>query len=88
MHGDLDWHGVLRLEPELTRLERDGVRDLTLDLGDLAFLDSTGLRLVIEAAEAAGRRDGTLRLWPGRDEVQRVFRVAGLEDVLPFDAAP
>jgi anti-sigma B factor antagonist len=63
------------------------VRDLTLDLSGLDFLDSTGVRLVVEAADAARRRGGTLRLRPGREEVQRVFRVTGLEDVLPFDAA-
>ena len=87
LHGDLDWNGVLRLEPELSRLlGEEGVRELTLDLAGLGFLDSTGMGLVIETSEAARRGEHELHLRPGPEEVQRVFRVAGVEDVLPFNS--
>ena len=83
-HGELDLatqdelRGVLRAE-----IERGGV---TLDLSALRFLDSSGLRLILETAEAA-RRDGfRFGVVPGSATVQRLFEVAGVSGLVPFRA--
>jgi anti-anti-sigma factor len=58
-----------------------------LDLRGVAFMDSTGLRLVMRQ-EAAARADGrTFALIPGPRAVQRIFEVAQMLDRLPFLAA-
>ncbi len=85
IQGDLDMGGMLRLEQELTRLiERDRVRDLTLDLSDVTFIDSTGLGLIINTDQSARQEGFALHLVPGPREVHRVFEMVGLADVLPF----
>jgi anti-sigma B factor antagonist len=57
---------------------------VTLDLGGLSFLDSSGLRLVLETMEAA-RRDGfDFAVLPGGPEIQRLFELAGIADRVPF----
>jgi anti-anti-sigma factor len=84
--GDLDLSGMGALaEPiEAARATRMAI---VLELDGLDFLDSSGLNLILATWEAA-RRDGTpFTLTPGRPNVQRVFRVAGLDDVLPFEPA-
>jgi anti-sigma B factor antagonist len=82
--GELD----LATAPALERVLLDGrvTGDVVvLDLADLEFLDSTGLRVIVRAAEAA-RRDGwELRLRPARPEVQRIFDLTGILEALPFE---
>jgi anti-sigma B factor antagonist len=57
---------------------------VTLDLSGLRFLDTSGLRLILETAEAA-RRDGfTFTVLPGAPAVHRLFELAGVTDLIPF----
>ena len=56
---------------------------VTLDLAALQFLDTSGLRLILETAEAA-RRDGfAFTVLPGIPAVQRLFDVAGVTELRP-----
>ena len=61
-----------------------GVRRLVIDLSRLAFLDTSGMRLVVEALQDTQIRGVRLALVRGSEDVQRLFRVARLEDRLPF----
>jgi len=57
---------------------------VTLDLARLRFLDTSGLRLILETAEAS-RRDGFgFSVLPGGPPVQRLFEVSGVADLVPF----
>ena len=58
---------------------------IVLELDGLEFLDSSGLNLILATWEAARRDDTPFTLTPGRPNVHRVFHVAGLDDVLPFE---
>ena len=57
---------------------------LTLDLSGLRFLDTSGLRLVLETAERARRDRRELTVVPGTPAVQRLFEVAGVAELVPF----
>ena len=58
---------------------------VVLDLGALRFLDTSGLRLILETAEAS-RRDGfSFSVLPGSAAVQRLFDVAGVAELVPFE---
>ena len=47
--GDLDISAYERVAAELRRLEDERPRVLVIDLGGLAFMDSTGARFLVEA---------------------------------------
>lgn len=82
LRGELDLSTVSKVQEELERVDADGPALVVLDLTNLSFLDSTGLRCVITAAERArdaGRRFVVVR---GPDPVQRVFAITRLEDRL------
>ena len=66
-------------------LERETARGpVTLDLSALRFLDTTGMRLVLDTA-AAARRDGSrFTVLPGIPAVQRIFDIAGVTELVPF----
>ena len=65
----------------------NGDRKIVLDLSELDFIDSMGIHFVVtayQAAQAEGREFSIIR---GRPEVDRIFSLVGLGDVLPFEDA-
>jgi anti-anti-sigma factor len=85
--GELDLAGVSALAEAIENARATGMA-IVLELDDLQFLDSSGLNLILATWEAA-RHDGTpFTLTPGPANVHRVFQVAGLDDVLPFERRP
>jgi anti-sigma B factor antagonist len=82
MVGELDLATAPKLEAVLSRL--DGAKAVTLDLSGLTFMDSCGLRSVLRVKQMCEQRGYDFRLVPGEQQVQRLFELTGLLDVLPF----
>ena len=86
--GELDLDTAPQLERELTTVRAAGAVRIVLDMRDLTFMDSTGLRLVIQWDNAA-RDDGFgFGIVPGPEVVQRVFRLTGMTDVIAVADPP
>jgi anti-anti-sigma factor len=82
--GSLDLATVKVLEDQLVELREAGFRRFVLDLAELSFMDSTGLRLILRW-DAEARGDGfDLGLIAGPPPVQRVFELTGTLDRLSF----
>jgi anti-anti-sigma factor len=84
--GELDIATVGRVR-ELVEQRQPG-EAVELDLRRLDFLDTSGLQLVVELHRAARAEGYELILVRGAPGVQRVFELAGLDDVLGFVDAP
>ncbi len=82
--GELDMDARFQAEQALDRLLAEPVEQLVVDLGEVTFVDSTGMGLVLEVHDRSRSEGFKLRLLRGPDEVQRVFELAGVADVLPF----
>ena len=88
--GELDMSSALSLEERLREIEDDEPEVLVLDLSELKFLDSTGLRLIIAAHTRAQRAGRRLAIVEGTDAVRRIFRLTGVDgwlDIVDADAA-
>jgi anti-anti-sigma factor len=83
--GELDLSGTAPLEEEITRLAgHDGVQRVVLDLRELEFMDSTGLRVVALAERRLRAADRELALVRGHEAVQRVFAITRMDEHLTF----
>ena len=82
--GDLDMAARFQAEQAVDDLLSEPVEQLVVDLGEVTFVDSTGMGLVLELDDRARSEGFKLRLLRGPAEVQRVFELAGVADVLPF----
>ena len=60
-----------------------GVTELVLDLADVSFVDSSGLGLLLATYERSQDATCPMAIVNSRPEIQRVFRMAGVDDVLP-----
>lgn len=82
--GELDLATVPVLEHELKELAAAGFGRLVLDLRELRFLDSTGLRLILEW-DAKARSDGlSFDLIRGPAAVHRLFELTGTTKTVSF----
>jgi anti-anti-sigma factor len=84
MQGELDIATAGFVNQAIADAAAPGVT-IRVELDGLDFMDSTGMRSIIEASRAATQNGWTLQLGRAREPVQRVFSVSGLERLLPFD---
>lgn len=84
--GELDLATVPEAEAAIIEARSIGAGPLELDLGELTFVDSTGLRLIMEINSTCVRDGCSLSIVPGPRGVQRVFDVSGVLGILPFKA--
>jgi anti-anti-sigma factor len=82
LRGELDISTATRLEDDLQRIEAERPELIVLDLKELSFMDSTGLRLLITADARAREGGRELAIVQGNDMVQRVLRLTRLDERL------
>jgi anti-sigma B factor antagonist len=80
--GELDLATAPLLAEPLTELSSNGHGRVVLDLAGLTFIDSSGMRAIIEAHHLAALHRVELEVLPGPPNVQRAFEVAGLAQML------
>jgi anti-sigma B factor antagonist len=85
--GELDLSTAPVLSESIELLRRD-MNALTLDLSELSFMDSTGLRLLIEVDQRAKREQWKLVLIrPQHETAAAVLTATGADSALPFEDA-
>jgi len=82
LSGELDISTAQQLEDDLMRIEAERPELIVLDLRDLAFMDSTGLRLLIMADSRAREEGRRLAIGRGNEMIQRVLRLTRLDERL------
>ena len=88
LKGELDLSGSPQLEAALLEAEQSHAKAIVVDLGELTFVDSSGLAVLVDAARRSATNGDQLRITPARDHVARVFRLTGLDTALPFLVEP
>lgn len=82
LSGEMDITSVAIFRERLQELAGAEITTTALDLRNLEFLDSTGLRAIVEADQDLRLADRRLVIVRGRERVDRVFSVTGLSDRL------
>lgn len=80
--GEIDLATAPQLEACLDALFDSGTRQIIIDLGDVTFIDSTGLRALLKARKRLDRAGGILVVVCHDASIRRVFDVSGMVDLL------
>ena len=81
--GEMDMSNVDQArKPILAAMEGDDGKPVVLDLSELEFFDSTGIRLLLEAHAASTADSNRLSFRGVRDEVAQVLRVTGVDETI------
>ena len=86
VRGELDLATAPDLEETLIGAIESG-REVVLDLRDLEFMDSSGVRVLVLAHTQAEGRFGIVAA-PSESPVAKILSIAGLESELHFVDAP
>lgn len=78
--GELDLATSARLGDMINEMVASGIRLVVLDLTAVSFVDSSGLRVIIEAGDRLEECDGHLVLEGLSPAVQKLLEVTGLID--------
>jgi len=82
--GELDMAEVPRLQQEMEAIESSRPDLLVLDLQRLTFIDSSGLRFILESDLRARKESRRVAIVPGPEQVHRIFLIALLDMRLDF----
>ncbi len=84
--GELDIASAPTLHAAIVQICKSGSvgAEITLDLRELMFIDSTGLAEIILTGQLCDRDGYDFSLIRGPRAVQRLFELTGLIDALPF----
>ena len=83
LEGRLDTTTAPDLEKEL-KTSLDGVTDLTLDLTNLDYISSAGLRVLLSAHKTM-MKQGQMKVTNASEIVREVFEVTGFCDILTIE---
>lgn len=83
IQGRLDTSTAPQLETEL-KASVEGVTDLVLDLAELVYISSAGLRVVLMAQKIMNKQ-GTMVVRNVDPNVLEVFEVTGFSDILTIE---
>jgi len=88
--GELDLATAPELEERVLGAVRAGTTQVVLDLRELTFMDSTGVRTIVAAHHLAEETGHELRVVrPPRDSaVSRVIEISGIDEALGLVDAP
>lgn len=81
--GRLDTTTAPILEEEL-KTSLEGVTDLILDMTELEYISSAGLRVLLSTQKVMAKQ-GSMKLTGVRDIIMEIFEVTGFTDILTIE---
>jgi anti-anti-sigma factor len=84
LSGELDLGNSEQLDAALLEAEASDATRILLDVDELRFIDSTGLRVILRATRRAERTGDRLRVTRGKGYVADTFRLTALDRTIPF----
>jgi anti-anti-sigma factor len=87
--GELDLSTGASLDDALVAAHASPASTIVLDIEAVGFIDSSGLRVLIEACTRSQQNGNRLRITKGPENARRLFALTGADVCLPFvDAQP
>lgn len=80
--GRLDTATSPDFEKEIKESVTDAVTSLDIDMKDLEYISSSGLRVLLSAQKMMNGKQGTLTILNPNEVVSEVFEVTGFSDIL------
>ena len=83
VRGELDAYSAPTLDAAVEKVLAQGAQRLVLDLGEVGFIDSSGLRSMIRARKQVGDEPAALRIRNPQPTTVRLLDITGLTDHFP-----
>ena len=84
LRGRLDTPGVDRVESKFTSADVPEGKNTVVDLSEVSFIASMGLRMFIGLAKTLKRNNAKVVLFAPQSQVNDVFTTVALRDIVPI----
>ena len=81
--GRLDMMGTTQIEDQFTFNVSTRKAPVVVDLSDVDFIASIGMRMLVKNAKAIGRRGGKMGLYAPQPTVLEALQTAGIDVLIP-----
>lgn len=88
LHGELDLASSPAFSAQLEQTEAAAPSTIVIDLSELAFMDSTGLRSILMARERCDEQGRRFAVVPGGRQVARLLEIARVDEHLNLISSP
>ena len=72
------------LREEIINQVDAGEYNIVINLGKVAFLDSTGLGVLVGGLKRVKTHDGQLGIICNQEKILRIFRITGMDKIFPI----
>lgn len=87
LSGEIDAYTAPKLKDTLLPLTTTAEHTVEVDLGDVNYMDSTGLGVFISALKSTKENSSHMQLVDLQERVYRLFSITGLIEVMDIKAA-
>lgn len=89
LNGELDHHSVRSIREEIdTAISENQPSRLALDFGEVTFMDSSGIGLILGRCKIMGGIGGTTAIWDPSPHIRRVMKLSGIERLAKIEHSP
>lgn len=83
LSGEIDHHNAREFRTELDRyIVTAQPRELAIDFGDITFMDSSGIGLIMGRSKLMRECGGSLEVRNPQPYIRRVLKLAGIERIV------
>ena len=88
LRGEVDFHNMSRVRQAICSLVERGKRSVRVDLGELVFMDSTGVSALVYAARVMLPTGGNVKLVSPSPQLVKVIEQSGASKAFSFEMGP
>ena len=79
LHGEIDFATAPILQNALTKTITDETEHITLDFHDVTFLDSEGLKVLLQSLQQLREHGGTMNMHGCNKFITKTFEILGIQ---------
>jgi anti-sigma B factor antagonist len=84
LSGRMDINGTQQIDLKFTAFASTRKAQILVDLSNVTFISSIGIRTLVNSAKAQKLRGGSMVLYKPTDQVEEVLRATGIDTIIPI----